>query len=579
MKNKIISEVKALGGVPTLFIKGEPTPASAYITYFTENNRYKAFAHAGYRLFSVTVYFAAQTINVCFNPKPFGRGIFDVKGKPDFSAADEYIYEILRECPDAMIFPRINMALPEWWELENPEECCDTSVKYAGKYEYSHTRPCFSSDKWLETTKDFLRQYIDHVNASDYLGHIVGYQLADGNTEEWFSYDQTGSLGVRSREKFAGYSGGGGDEYEYRKFLSRVVADRIAELAKFTKDYTGRRYIVGSFYGYTFETPFWESGHRALKRLLECGDIDFLCSPASYAETRRTGRDYSCMTVLDSLKYHGKLYFTENDIRTYLSGFMKDYRPDTPLPGTYEHDGWRGHATAWESRMALRACFARQLTHGNGAWWFDMWGGWYEDEGIMSDIKAELELLRQALRDPRRESVAELAVVIDEESSAYADGRPGYIHAITTANRDSLGNSGVPYDAYEISDFERIAEKYKCFLFMIPKMTDKMLSALDWCASHDRPYLTADETTPKRTADELRELAVSGGAHVWNETGDVIYACENFAAIHAASDGAKKIKLPRVRRVKRLLGEAEEFTSEVILADMKKSETLLFRLD
>ena len=53
----INSCVKPLGGVPTLFIDGKPEPGVAYITYFRERADYEAFGRAGYRLFSIPVFF------------------------------------------------------------------------------------------------------------------------------------------------------------------------------------------------------------------------------------------------------------------------------------------------------------------------------------------------------------------------------------------------------------------------------------------------------------------------------------------------------------------------------------------
>ena len=56
----VSSEVRLSGGVPTLFIDGRPVPGMAYITYFRADARYRQFADAGYRLFSIPVYFGDQ---------------------------------------------------------------------------------------------------------------------------------------------------------------------------------------------------------------------------------------------------------------------------------------------------------------------------------------------------------------------------------------------------------------------------------------------------------------------------------------------------------------------------------------
>ena len=59
----LTSQVRPLGGVPTLFIDGGPVPGIAGITYFRERACYAEFGEAGYRLFSIPVFFGDQSIN------------------------------------------------------------------------------------------------------------------------------------------------------------------------------------------------------------------------------------------------------------------------------------------------------------------------------------------------------------------------------------------------------------------------------------------------------------------------------------------------------------------------------------
>ena len=100
------SKIAPLGGVPTLFVDGKPLPGVAYITYFTDNNRYADFADAGFRLYSLPVFFAAQTINERSKFPPFMPGIYD--NGTHFEIFDREIRRILDACPDAMIFPRVS---------------------------------------------------------------------------------------------------------------------------------------------------------------------------------------------------------------------------------------------------------------------------------------------------------------------------------------------------------------------------------------------------------------------------------------------------------------------------------------
>ena len=59
----VTSKIAPYNGVPTLFVNGVPLPGMAYITYFTEKNRYDDFAAAGVKLFSLPVFFSEQPLN------------------------------------------------------------------------------------------------------------------------------------------------------------------------------------------------------------------------------------------------------------------------------------------------------------------------------------------------------------------------------------------------------------------------------------------------------------------------------------------------------------------------------------
>ena len=122
------SDVRPLGGVPTLFVGGEPLADPAYMTYLPERADYAAFGGMGCRLYSVCVFFASRPVNAAELCGPFMPGIFEQKDMPDFSVVDNEIARILKACPDALIFPRVNVNLPRWWEEEHPEACNDRGV-------------------------------------------------------------------------------------------------------------------------------------------------------------------------------------------------------------------------------------------------------------------------------------------------------------------------------------------------------------------------------------------------------------------------------------------------------------------
>ena len=193
----IPSCVKSLGGVPTLYVNNQPVAQTAYLTYVTANNDYASFARQGYRLFSMPVYFATRTMSEVSQMRPLAPGLFENE-TDDFEPFDQDVRRILDVCPDAMIFPRVNVNTTISWDEAHPDELEDQPYNEAAR-----RRPCYASDLWAEEVKRLLTRCIRHVQASSYAANIVGYQIAGGNTDEWFPFDHRGSIGKRSRENIS----------------------------------------------------------------------------------------------------------------------------------------------------------------------------------------------------------------------------------------------------------------------------------------------------------------------------------------------------------------------------------------
>lgn len=518
--DKVASRVGVLNGVPALFVNGKAIEGAAYITYYTHKNCYKDFADAGYRLFSMPVFFAGRSINAVTGIPPFCSGIFDKKGESDFSHFDSDVEKILEACPEAYIFPRVNMTLPLWWDEENPDELNDEGF-------HNEKRACFSSKKWAEQTKAFLKEFIEHVDKMPYKNHIIGYQLAGGNTEEWISFDLNGSIGKRSREGFLEYIkefNVENTEEEYYGYLSYIVAKSICDFCEYAKELTDNRLVMGAFYGYTFELVKRSTCHHALEVILNSDAVDFICSPVSYDLARIVGMDHVNMLAIDSLKLHKKLYFVENDTRTHLSG------PPNDLP-YYNSPLWKGPAPEI-TREIIKLHFSRALLHGHAFWWFDMWGRWYQTEEYMPLLKAINVVSRESLDKPLK-SVAKLAVFADEKAYKYIPDEKDIHQKVCYEIRRNLGKMAVSYDIFLMSDFERVKDNYDAVIFLAPARS----SLLEKCEKLTENYLEINERNFSISTEELREFCKSRGVMPYFDRDAVVYENESYFFLHTCAEG------------------------------------------
>lgn len=524
----MFAEVKMHNGVPTLFINGAPTYAQAYISYLEERARYKDFAEAGIHLYTFPVYTAGRGINTNSGIGPFRRGVWDLPDTLDFSMIDAELEQILTADPKAYIFPRLCLDMPEWWEMKYPDEL---SVLSNGEIR----RQSFCSQKWKEDARWILKNVIEYIDKSKFKPHVIGYHISAGSTEEWFyhgapyadygpaakeayreyvaeKYGCSGHTAAQSRQDgntaYAFievpdfHEGNGGDSVlldpavarnivDYRQFLSCAVTDAIIEFTRYVKQLLDSRLIVGVFYGYATELTDPRFGHHNSQQLVREKSIDFFCSPNSYMFSRPGGCDWAYMTLADTIKLHGKLYWSECDTRTFLTRPLREARPEIVPEGTYEGGVWEGPDSLALSMSFLTKNFGKNITSGAGQWWFDMWGGWFAHPRMMELFRRFAEVGEASLWLEGRQSASEIAVIIDEKAYAYMKPESGIAHELVYVQRRALGELGTPYDIYEASDVELLCEKqYKLFLFLNTCcFSDGLLQAVKKLSTNGRTLL------------------------------------------------------------------------------------------
>ena len=497
----MICEVKNINNLPTITINGNPIPEMAYITYIPKNNCYNDFAKAGVKLYSVNLNFSEIEINEHAPVLVFQKGIFENE-TPDFSIVDRNIKQILDACPDAYIFPRVNVNLSEKWEQAHPTELCDDHYN-------ERKRVSFASDIWAEEVKRELKLLIDYVEQSPYADHVIGYQIAGGNTEEWLPFECQGFYNEGAKIKFLDYCKVNNltpDACNYFRFASDLVADRIIDFASLVKELTDNKKITGVFYGYTLYCTSRHISHHSLDKILRCDKIDFICSPIVYEHKREPGLDLYPMVPVDSLRLHNKLYFSENDVRTNLTKALLDH-PHYTKPiwfGPKEKDLCIGQ---------LKQSFSRAFIKGYGMWWFDMWGGWFKDDDYMALIAKMSEICANGMDKPN----SDCAIFVDEKCFAKLDYRTSLLDKVL----NQVGFSGISYDVYLASDFDEIYEKYDTCMFIEPCKTELLSNCIDKAKKSGKNIKIFTEDTPEYSSGDKF----------------VIYSGEKYVCIYANTSG------------------------------------------
>lgn len=592
----MISKIEFKNGKPLVSVNGELHSPLAYTTYFEECGEYSDFIKSGYKMFFVNVSFTDLPINNVTGFTPFRTGVFE-GDEADYSEFDKTVHQILSECPDAMIFPRINIAMPRKWIENNPTECVKTPTG---------VRESLCSDAFLRDGAELLKTLVSHIRSADYRDNIAGYQICGGTTQEWMHHDLFGSFSDMGLEQFRmwmlekyGIENADVPSRElftkgivnettrrYVEFSNEAVATTINHFAKELKEYINNEQIVGAFYGYSAFVGNSLYGLHGLHHIIDSPYIDFFSSPCAYDNIRQPGVDWGDMIPVDSLKLHGKFAFIECDIRTHLTRRMQDSRP-----GYYSDDGFfltdaNGNKTVWcgpetleLTLSALRKAFAHQLIKSSAVWWFDMWGGWYHDYKIMDEIST-MKAIADCSVNKNSADYPDPQVVLFVDEKAYANipySNP--LDRTVSDTRVAMGNTGIPFDLCMVEDAEKVLHKYKAAIFTAPIPSDSGKTAVEICKKLNIPYILSDTEKSWFTTDELRDFLVDSGVHCYNSDGCVVYCDGGFLGIHSIRDGEISIDLPKKYTVKPLLGATvPECETDKLLLDMKKYDTVIFEL-
>lgn len=184
-----------------------------------------------------------------------------------------------------------------------------------------------------------------------------------------------------------------------------------------------------------------------LDEFLKCDAMDGLVAQPSYVR-RLPGNSIATPLPLDSFNRHDKLYLDEFDLRAWgeIPGFVKE-----------ESMGGLGFAMNLQEWQAVyRKMAGRMMAKGQGFWFFDISGGFWNPDEIERDIGSSVRTYADLRRRSAREWHPSAAFVTDAKGLLWrnmvgVDKHPDG-QALVDTQRDILAASGVPYEAFTFED-------------------------------------------------------------------------------------------------------------------------------
>jgi len=484
--------------------------------------------------------------------------------EPDWTAVDAACRTVLDANPKALLLPRIGVYAPAWWLKAHPGESMvwDSPEPNGPMFDVA-------SALYRQDAAKHLSALIVHLEEK-FGEHMAGYHICGQNTAEWFYYEtwnqplngyaecdrrtwrewlksryhqdealraawhdplaSIGSATVPSPEaRRAAPNGVLRDSateqpvIDFSEFQQESMASCICELARVAREASRGRKLVVFFYGYLFEFSAVRngpatSGHYALRRVLDCPDIDVLCSPISYFD-RGLGGNAPAMTASESVALAGKMWLAEDDTATYLS--LNDFPGSTERVDTVEK-------TNRELVRNTAQCALRNFA----TWWMDLGAvGWFNDPRMWAEM-ARLDALDRPLLARPTAYRPEVAAVIDEQSllRVACGGNIVTTHIVAKARGD-LGRMGCPFGQYLLDDVcaGKVSAKLYVFLaawHLSPGQRQKLLKTTRgatriWCYApgYQEGDLTSMEAMRELTGFRIKRISKVNALAVATDTG------------------------------------------------------------
>lgn len=572
----------------------------AYMTYVDENNDYKKFIDLGFNLFSISSILSEHGVNENTGIPALTEGLYINKNSLNFKPLDESLERIVSLKKDAYIIVRINLNAPDWWRKENPDEL----IKLSDGKTYMESP---TSKKFIEFAKDNITKIYNHIINSKYKENVIALHLGGLQTEEWIAMcTATGSFNYSKSflnyykkflenkyqkkydevplPSFEVYTNGHdfvpidyekySTQIDYLEAYNQASGDCIVELVNFTKDLVKDNMLVGVFYGYVAQLHA-AFGHSALDTVINCPSLDFLAFPPAYVNQRQGANDFFYHSAVSSLNDRNIMVFIENDMRTCESKFVfevcKNLEYSEFTKACLSADVWKGPTTLEETIAVLKRSFAKTFISNQAFWWFDMWGKFYNNEKIYDFISKSQLLIKNSLVNPNNE----IALILDQNGS-YETNEYAF-HFLSYQFVRQLGFIGTSYDIYTAKDVEKIKDKYKCLIFLIPGHEIREKYSL---GNDVKNYVVGKKSISfdeKATYKDIAEALKENDVHLYSE-GNIVYQSKEFICVTAREDGKVTLEFENNVTLTDCYDETEKYQGNTISLNLKSNFTKLFKI-
>lgn len=561
----------------------------AYRSFVKQFEMTRTFAEMGVEVRALTLANTYNRFGDCYCPyKPFWLG----DGKYDFSQVDANLGDLVKASPKVKFIVNIDLNTPIWLQR---------TIRMDSFAALSHAA---SDPFWREATLRYLRDTLEYVEKK-WGDRIVAYVLMCGSTTEWVEPDPS-FMSVMKNAAWREWCEREGVDHgkdppgiealreaafentvydpmterakiDYWRFSEGVVADTLLLFARETRGLIAPGKEIGAFFGYymTCDSSL-HIGHGDWQRVFDSPDIDFFIAPPTYgASLRKCGSPTGPMTMFSSLRLRGKRYLHEIDFDSHK------VKPCFEQLFFTAADDLAGNTR--EAAFAL-------VNHGS-LWWFDMWGGFYDDPAVRARI-AKLRTVASRFEHDASPVFGDVLLVADPESGYGNVAMGPHSWCVPQGMRNRLNHLGFCVDYLSFEELKLVdMRKYRVVVFhasttITPErrkfLEEKVLrdgrtvvwvfapgvsdgKTLDPSRVKDLTgvaFKTPGVTTVKRdgwtsvygyeqavfTTEVLRDICLKAGAHSWTDEPLPVAANERLVTVHAANAGRRTIRLPRKYR-------------------------------